>query len=983
MSPFHSVDGAGKAYWRSLEELAGSPEFSLRLRSEFPHGVRMGENDATRREFLKTMAAALALAGTASCTREPDEKIVPHAVPPELAVPGKPLHYATASALGGYALGLLVESHEGRPTKIEGNPDHPASLGATDALAQAELLTLFDPERSQVVTRAGRISTWVSFLTAVDAMLKSHQDSGGAGLRLLTETVTSPSLADQIRRFQARFPAAKWHVWDPVGRANEAAGTIRALGRNLTPRYRFESADVVVSLDADFMAWGPGRVRYARDFARRRDPASGAPINRLYAIESTPSITGAMADHRRAAPPSLLHSLARKLSRAILEDADPEDDWLAAVARDLKRHRGTSVVLVGETQPPWVHALAHVVNDALGNIGQTVDFCEPVEAGPADPAGSLAELVEDLKAGRVEALFILGGNPIYTAPADLELSKRFERAAFRVHASLYEDETSRLCHWHVPQVHFLETWGDARAYDGTVALQQPLIAPLYGGKSPHEFLSVLLGTPNRNAHDTVKEYWQERLGGEKAWLKALHDGVVAGSALPSVPVSIRRDIDEEWAVPPGGLEIAFRPDPTIWDGSYANNAWLQELPKPLTKLTWENAAMVAPATAARLGLKQEDVVEVIRGERRVRAPLWILPGQAENCVTLHLGYGRSRAGRVGNGLGFNAYALRTMDGLWTRGEATIEKAGGRHRLASTQTHHAMEGRHLVREAAVETYQSDPKVFRRMEHVETPAPSLYPEHPEAENAWGMTIDLSLCTGCNACVTACQAENNIPTAGRSQVLLGREMHWIRIDRYYEGDPSAPRVLHQPVPCMHCEQAPCEPVCPVGATTHSDEGLNEMTYNRCVGTRYCSNNCPYKVRRFNFFQYADSRSPALKLMRNPDVSVRERGVMEKCTYCVQRISEARIHAGKEGRPIRDGEIRTACQQVCPVKAITFGNIADPRTAISRRRAEPRHYALLGELNTRPRTTYLGKVWNSNPEIPEPPRHQDTKKNTLEEKR
>jgi molybdopterin-containing oxidoreductase family iron-sulfur binding subunit len=640
------------------------------------------------------------------------------------------------------------------------------------------------------------------------------------------------------------------------------------------------------------------------------------------------------------------------------------------------KHRGASVVVAGDQQPPLVHALAHAMNHALDNIGNTVVYTDPVEANPIDHLESLGKLVSDMEAGRVEMLVIIGGNPVYTAPADLHFAEHLSRVKLRLDLSLYDDETSARCHWHIPEAHFLESWGDARAYDGTVTIMQPLIAPLYFGKSAHELLATLLGQPERSSYDIVRDYWKQQFGEdfERRWRTALHDGLIAGTALPPKAVKLKIE-DREWKIEdrhpqsstldPRSLEIIFRPDPTIFDGRFANNGWLQELPKPLSKLTWDNAALISPATAERLGLANEELVELRHQGHAVRAPIWIMPGHADDSVTVHLGYGRTRAGRIGTGTGFNAYAIRTASSPWFASGLEIRKTGARYALASTQDHHSMAGRHLIRVGTLEQYRQHPEFVHEMGHEPAPDLTLYPPHTYRGYAWGMAIDLQACIGCNACVVACQAENNIPIVGKTEVARGREMHWLRIDRYYNGDLDNPATYHQPVPCMHCENAPCEVVCPVAATVHSDEGLNEMVYNRCIGTRYCSNNCPYKVRRFNFLQYADQDTPSLKLLRNPQVTVRSRGVMEKCTYCVQRINAARIQAKKEERTIRDGEIVTACQAACPTEAIVFGNINDPNSRVSRLKADSLNYGLLTELNTRPRTSYLARLRNPHPEI------------------
>lgn len=973
----------GRDYWRGLEELAETPEFKQYLYREFPEAASEWNDGVSRRQFLRLMAASLALAGVTACTKQPAENIVPYVHPPEHFIPGKPLFYATALTLGGFARGVLVESHLGRPTKIEGNSQHPASLGATDAFMQAAILTLYDPDRSRAVTEAGRISTWSAFLTAVTRALRGQQAQRGRGVRILTETVTSPTLAHQLREFLNAYPEARWHQYEPVGRENVRAGSRLAFGEFVETQYRIEKADVILSLESDFLCAGPAHLRYAREFAARRREGAGR-MNRLYVVESTPTSTGAMADHRLPMRAAHVELFAREIARrlGVASDAavpaglfSSNDRWLDGLVRDLQKHRGACLVIPGEYQPANVHALAHALNHSLGNAGRTVVYTDPVEAEPVNQVTSLEELAADMEAGQVQALLILGGNPVYNAPVDLEFARKISKVPLRAHLSLYEDETSELCHWHIPEAHTLEAWGDTRAFDGTVTIQQPLIAPLYGGKSAHELLSALAGMPARSGYDIIREYWRSRAAGRDFdifWRTTVHDGVMQGSALPERTMSFRPQFlsalsSTDARLQPPGVEIVFRPDPTVFDGRFANNGWLQELPKPGTRLTWDNVALVAPRTAERHGLRSEDVVELRCNGRTVEAPVWVMPGQAEDSVAAFLGYGRRRAGRVGSRIGYDAYALRTSAAQSFASGLSLEPTGQRYRLAGTQVHHSMEGRDLIRAATAQELERDSRLIQRMGQEPPPGLTLYPQREYSGYAWGMAIDLSACLGCGACVVACQAENNVPIVGKDQVLVSREMHWLRVDRYFKGDLDNPEIYHQPVPCMHCENAPCEAVCPVAATVHSDEGLNDMVYNRCVGTRYCSNNCPYKVRRFNFLQYSDHTEPSLKLMRNPNVTVRSRGVMEKCTYCVQRINAARITAEKEDRKVRDGEIATACQAACPTESIVFGDVNDPNSRVAKLKASQRNYALLGELNTRPRTTYLAKLRNPNPEIEE----------------
>ena len=972
----------GRELWRSLDELAGSEEFLEFLEHEFPRqaaGIR--EAGTGRREFLKLMGASFALAGLSACTRQPEERIVPYVKQPEEIVLGQPLYFATAMPLGGFGLGLIVESNEGRPTKVEGNPAHPASLGASDVAAQGSILGMYDPDRSKVIDSAGLIRTWNGLRDALGPVREAQRAKQGAGVRILTGTVTSPTLAAQLAALLQAFPQARWHQWDPIGRDSTRLGARLAFGSDVETRYRFDQAAVVVGLDSDFMTFGPGRLRYVRDFtASRRMTGTGGAMSRFYTAECTPTVTGSMADNRlplRARDvEGVGRAIAAGLGLSVAAGTGPAPEgaqrrWIDAVVSDLRAHRGASIVIAGDEQPPVVHALAHALNHALGNVDRTVVHGAPVEVQPADQLASLRALVNDLRAGAVDCLLVLGSNPVYTAPADFDFAAALGQAPLRLHLGLYQDETARLCQWHVPEAHYLESFGDVRAFDGTVSLLQPLIAPLYDGHTAAELLGAFVGPGGKSSHDLVRDHWQRERGGdfEAFWEQALHDGVVPDTAVPSRPAQLRGDWDPGPTAHPAeadGLELVLRPDPYVLDGQFANNGWLQELPRPLTKLTWDNAALVAPATAERLGLTSEDVVELSVGSRSVHAPVWVMPGQAPDSVAVALGFGRTKAGSVGSDVGFDAGTLRTSDAFHGGAGLSLRKTGARYALACTQDHHSMEGRPLVRRATLAEFRAHPEFAREMVEVPPRSQTLYPdEHPFVSYAWGMAVDLNACIGCNACVAACVAENNISVVGKDQVARGREMQWLRIDRYFAGDLDAPEMLHQPVPCMHCENAPCEVVCPVNATVHSSEGLNNMVYNRCVGTRYCSNNCPYKVRRFNYYLYANWTSETLAMARNPQVTVRSRGVMEKCTYCVQRIERARTRARVEDRKIRDGEIVTACQQACPAEAIGCGHVNDPASRVSKLKADPRNYAMLAELNVRPRTTYLAGVTNPNPEL------------------
>ena len=982
-------ESRGKQYWRSLDELADTEEFQEFINREFPSRASEWNDPLGRRRFMKIMGASMALAGLTACVSQPKELIVPYVQQPEEIILGKPLFFATAMTVDGVATGLLVESHEGRPTKIEGNPSHPASLGATDAIAQASVLNLYDPDRSQSVMYLGEIRTWSGFLGALQGAIAAQRGRQGAGIRILTETVTSPTLASQIKALLTTYPSAKWCQYDPAGPHNTRAGAKLAFGQYVNTIYKFDKADVVLSLDSDFLLSGPANVRYIRDFASRRKVQDGhTEMSRLYVIESTASSTGAKGDHTLPLKPSEIQSftiaLASALGVAVQSSGyNGHSDFMNALVTDLKAHRGSSVIVVGENQPPPMHALAHAINQALGNTGNTVLYTDPIEASPADQTQDLAQLVQDMDGGQVDLLLMLGGNPVYNAPADFNFAERLNKVPLRAHLSLYYDETSELCHWHIPEAHYLESWGDARAYDGTLSIIQPLIAPLYGGKSSYELIAALSNRPEQSSYDIVRSYWKgQPVPGdfEKAWRKMVHDGVVPNSALPAK--TLTPGAPQSWAsqlTPQSGLEIIFRPDPTVHDGRFANNGWLQECPKPLTKITWDNAVLLGPALAQKYDLSYDtaarggehgwvwaDMVEVEYGGRKIQAPAWIVPGHADDCITLHLGYGRTRSGSVGTGAGFNAYTLRSSTAPGGGSGASIKKIPGQFDIACTQFHFLMNGADQVKSATLGEYKQNPKFAKSELDGPEETPSLYPGYDYSKGyAWGMTIDINSCVGCNACVVACQSENNIPVVGKEEVNHGREMHWIRVDRYYTGALDNPETFFQPVPCMQCENAPCELVCPVQATSHSSEGLNDMVYNRCVGTRYCSNNCPYKVRRFNFFEFTKWDTQSLKMLYNPDVTVRSRGVMEKCTYCVQRISHAKIEAEKAGRPIADGEVLTACQAVCPAEAITFGNINDSGSKVAKAKAEPRNYGLLADLNTRPRTTYLAPVTNPNPEL------------------
>ena len=1023
--------------WRSLEELDDSETFRRFVEDEFPHRASLLEISLNldRRQFLTLMGASLGLAGLAGCSKFPalpDERIVPAVRAPEEYVPGKPLNYATAVPYKGYALGALVESHEGRPTKIEGNDLHPATLGSSNVPMQAALLQLYDPDRSTAVSSSGDVGTWDAFVDSARTMLDSLRGSG-AGLRILTETVTSPTLASQIAEVLSAFPGAVWHQYDAVSRSNTYAGAAAAFGRPLNPIYHFDRATVILSLDSDFLYDEPGSIAYARQFIdARRVRARQQVMNRLYTAEAMPTITGAMADHRFPMKPSVVEQFARAVASRLGVGGSVgaagapgiEETHLNALIQDLQGARGKSIVIAGEQQPPAVHAMAHAINQFLGNNGTTVTFTAPVETHEVAGSASLERLVEDCRNDQVKLLLVVGGNPALTAPADIPVAEAFAKVPFTARLGLYQDETSALCQWHIPESHFLEAWSDIRGYDGTVTIVQPLIQPLYDSRSAHELMAALMTQPLRG-YEIVRGYWEKTAPGgdfEKRWRTWLNDGVVSGTTMAPVAVAANAAAVTAQATPAAaeGIELNVRPDPYILDGRYSNNAWLQELPNPLTKLVWDNAAIMSGQTAVRMGYGSEDrpdkavgqMVELEIEGRKASLPIFIIPGHAHDVVTVHLGFGRGElAGQTARDKGFDVRHLRTAAAPWFASGLQVRRGAGTYELVSTHYHNSMDmqNRDPVVVKTLKQFQGEPHYtreivteynavkgkdglsnpiqtsFPRPQHGADPAISLY-ETPEDFRThdgyqWAMSIDNNACIGCNACVIACQAENNTPVVGKQQVSVNREMHWLRVDRYYDkpADDKGrgamlrfmenPKTFFQPVPCMHCEKAPCEPVCPVNATLHSHEGLNQMVYNRCVGTRYCSNNCPYKVRRFNFLNYANHHDvPVLKLLNNPNVTVRGRGVMEKCTYCVQRINAARIEAKKDGKQIADGQVVTACQQACPTRAIIFGNLADENSAVRKLKTESSDYSLLADLNTRPRTTYLPRFRNPNEAI-EPP--------------
>ena len=921
-----------------------------------------------RRRMLQLMAASAALAG-AGCSGPPAETIVPYVDMPENMVPGRPVFYATVYVRRGLAHGVLVESHMGRPTKVEGNPAHPVSQGATDVFGQASVLQLWDPDRSQAVRENAQPSSWGAFAGALNARRARFDRNGGAGLRILTGAVSSPTLAGQLQALLRKYPQARWHAADPLHDDGAAVAARLAFGRPLDTLYRLDRAAVVLTLDADLFGNWPGAIAHARDFTASRRLGAAAGANRLYAMEASASITGAFADNRIALAPRYIERalwrIAARLGAAAPAGPAPSkavEQWEAAVAKALAAQRGKGVIVAGASLSNAARAMVHQLNAMLGNTGQTVLHIEPVAASRPAHLESIAELAKDMHAGTVDSLLMLDTNPAYNAPAELDFARALRQVPFSAHLGLYEDETARLSHWHLPLTHCYEHWSDARAHDGTASIVQPLIAPLYDGRSSHALLAMLLGEGEQGGYALVRRQWRQHAGEhfDQFWQDSLRTGVVANSAAAPVQVKAAAAVS---APPPAaeGIEVIFAADAAVDGGEFSNNGWLQELPRPLTSLTWDNAALLGPATAAHHRLETGDMVRVTLEGRFITLPVLVSPEQAEDCLTLPLGYGRRAGGAVGENVGFDTYRLRTVAALGGDLRASLVRTGARHQLALRQHEVDMQGRDIVRFADLATFGRQPGFARALKRQQAPDASLYPAVPYRDYKWGMSIDLNACIGCGTCTIACQAENNIPVVGKEEVVRGRIMHWIRVDRYR----SQGRTLFQPVPCMHCEKAPCEEVCPVGATMHDSEGLNVQVYNRCVGTRFCSNNCPYKVRRFNFLQYSPTDVEQLKALRNPDVTVRQRGVMEKCTYCLQRITHARIDAEKLGRPIADGEMVTACQAACPTRAIVFGNLNDPASEVVKAKQATLDYALLAELNTQPRTTYAARVINPDPEL------------------
>lgn len=1025
MQSENNQEKSGRKYWRSLEEMAETPELLARMKNEFPTGA--AELEVTpgvdRRQFLGIIGASAAFAGLTSatgCIRKPAEKILPYNKRPEDLIEGKAQSYASVGRFGGSVFGLLVTSYEGRPTKVDGNPSHPMSLGGSTAFAQASVLDVYDPDRSQYVLKAGvAASSSRGTLKAVKAALATAaaelKASAGQGVALLMEAVPSPTLLALVREFQADYPKATIAIHDPAMRWNESAALELIGFKNAELYHRFESANVIAAFDADPLGIEGDVVRNSKMFAaKRRSVDESKTMSRLYVVEPAFTNTGAVADHRMSLRSSAmgeaLLSLAVELAAQGLaipseilararQTTSPNQKWLKALATDLILNKGKNAVLVGHSQRSWVHAVAFAINSALGNVGHSVVVrSSPLPAS----ARTLAELTSEMNRGQVQTLVMLDVNPVYSAPADLEFADALKKVKTSIHLGYHADETALASTWHFPRAHGLECWGDLVSSDGTAAIAQPVIEPLYASLSDVEFLAGLLGQ-QKTAYEIVQAHWKKSSGAdfESSWRRWLHDGVIKSPM--GETLSNNADFSKlgqrltglgtSPAPTASQLELRLALDRSVYDGRYANNAWLQEIPDSVSKLTWDNAALLSPKTAKDKGIKTGDMVEIkIKQdkERRLKIAAFVVPGIAENTVVVPLGYGRRFNGRVATGAGFDGYALLGRDDLFAFA-ADVSLAGGTYELATTQEHgvsdyeydtkvgaEAIKNRGVLRELTLATYKQDPSLEKAFDKFNLGDPknhrTLLWQRPNETrgNQWGMTIDLNSCTGCNACTAACQAENNISVVGKKRVLKSREMHWIRIDRYFAGNvdnPDSIQAVFQPLACAHCETAPCEQVCPVAATVHGVEGTNDIAYNRCIGTRYCANNCPYKVRRFNYFNYSkenDESNPLYAMQKNPRVTVRFRGVIEKCSYCVQRVNAARIEAKIRGEEVlRDGAVVTACQQVCPTDAISFGNLNDPDSRVSQLKSLPRNYAVLSELALQPRTTFLAKVRNPNPEL------------------
>jgi molybdopterin-containing oxidoreductase family iron-sulfur binding subunit len=1006
-------------YWKSLGELARNDEYEKYVEREFPENATEMNDKVSRRSFLRVMGASIALAGFAAC-RRPVQKIMPYSKMPEDVVPGNPLYYASAMPFQGALSGIVVENHEGRPGKIEGNEMHPASDGNTSIFGQAEILQMFDPDRSRYVRKDGERSS----VSAFADFCANHFSDTDQNVAFVSEANSSPTFNRLKEQAMDRFSNAQWVTYEAFSEDNALEGTNIAFGQRLRTFNKYDEADIILSFDDDFLnpAADKNSVENTKRFTDRREVMStDDDMSRFYAVESTFTLTGSNADNRLRIKSGdielFIYALAAELSQSVsglsafsgYTNKFSDHEWMPVVAEDLLANRGSSILTVGRDHKPELHATVAAMNEALGNAGETVDYYDVPHLDDQNNREAFANLVDELNNGSVDTIVLVGSNPAYTAPADLNFEEALSNAGQVVHLSDYYDETSKLANWHVNRAHFLEAWGDGYSYTGTRSIIQPQIEPLYSGVSEVEFLNMVLNGEQTKGFTLVQDTWKElyNTNFESRWKKALHDGLDTERTFSTASVSISGGFDTQAseflsnAEGAEGMELVIRPDSTAFDGRFANNGWLQELPEPMTKITWDNVALMSKKTADELGVKQAglgkaevEMVAITVDGTTVELPAWVQPGHADDSITITVGYGREGIGRVANETGHDTYPLRTTSNMHFASGISIEKTGEMYEVACTQDHNTMEGRSLLRYATMQEYRDNPNFSSYQSSYDAEMPGLsYAEeqgedeplsifnpideqdYPEGQPQWGMSIDLNTCTGCGVCTIACTAENNIPVVGKREVSRGREMHWIRNDRYFDGDVNDPEALHQPVPCMHCELAPCEQVCPVAATTHSDDGMNQMTYNRCIGTRYCANNCPYKVRRFNFFNYAEEYLTSgddpevIQMAMNPEVTVRFRGVMEKCTYCVQRVNRAKIERdietnGETQKP-KDGAVETACQQACPADAIYFGDLTDPDSEVVKTKQNNRNYLLLEELNTRPRTSYLAKVRNPNPKL------------------
>jgi molybdopterin-containing oxidoreductase family iron-sulfur binding subunit len=963
-----TASGGSRRFWSSIEELLDEDEFRKWVSAEFPAASSMFD-DPGRRQVLKLMGAALLLAGLSGCGETKSDHALPYVNQPDDVVPGVPRYYATGIFFESYVQPVLATTYAGRPTKLDGNPDHPVTRGASDPFIQSAVFDLYDPERSKVPLRDGVPSTWSAFAGTLADLRERWRETSGLGFRILTGATSSPTLIRQIAELQKQYPKMRWSRFEAAGSASQDAAMRLAFGRIVTPHFRFDKCDVIVSLGSDLLGPGAHQVTYANAWAQHRgEAAPGKGRSRLHVAESVPSLTGTVASVRLPCDPTRVAALAEAVGAEFEipgfirpELQTQERKWLDRALGELRENAGHSLLIMGPHLDPQLQALAPFVNERLKNSGATIWYSEPLHV-PDDDAQPLSALVQELAAGTVDTLIAIDCNPAYSSPGILKFNEHFARAATRIHAGLHLDETALLCQWHLPLSHALESWGDGRAVDGTATIIQPVIAPLYASRTTHQLIDMLLGVNNPASDAAVRTTWRGTFGTdfEERWPRALHDGFVGNSAAQPLTMSAQSPgVPQQKADAADHVEIVFSSDPSVWDGRFANIAWLQELPKPLTKITWDNVIGVSPAIATQYGLSNGDIAEVTIGGRSERGPVWIIPGQAPRTVALSFGYGRRAGGDIGTGIGYDAFSIRPSEAAWLA-HGSIARVEGNHPIATTQLHHRIDGFDFVREVTAGNPRTPPP---------KDASTFYPDWNDAASAenipahaWGMVIDLDLCIGCNACISACNVENNVLVVGKDQVSRGREMLWLRVDRYYTGDPENPRSYFQPVPCMHCEKAPCEMGCPVHATVHSPEGVNQMVYNRCIGTRTCSSYCPYKVRRFNWYDFRHF-AEAAQAVKNPDVTVRSRGVMEKCTYCTQRIEAAHVAADKDGRRLRRNEVVTACQQACPTKAIVFGDLKDADSTVATRRRSGRHYMLLEDLGTRPRTTYLAR-WNDSPD-------------------